>query len=182
MYVCVFYECCKFVGNKYTTTTIILLMTAMLHCCLVTWIAIFLIAVISVMCVINLTNLIKDPTCFKGDTLTLVDMFLTNKPKSFSEVINTDIGSSDFHNYIGVASRVHAPISVKRKIYYRSMKNFSENSFPSDMTQVPFHVCNNWWYLLDSKSVTYVCLKWTRSSQIKAYKQTTGAVHEFWAT
>ena len=92
--------------------------------------------------VFNLTNLIKDPTCFKGDTPTLVDVFLTNKPRSFSGVINTDIGSSDFHNFIGVAYRMHAPSSVKRKVSYRSMKNFCESSFAIDMSHVPFHVCN----------------------------------------
>ena len=53
--------------------------------------------------VFDLKNIIKEPTCFKADIPTLVDVFLTNKPRSFSGVINTDIGSSDFHNFIGVA-------------------------------------------------------------------------------
>ena len=37
---------------------------------------------------------------------------------------------------------MHAPSSVKRKVSYRSMKNFCENSFAIDMSHVPFHVCN----------------------------------------
>ena len=46
------------------------------------------------------TNLVKDPTCFKSEDPTLVDVFLTNKPRCFSGVLNTDIGLSDFHNLI----------------------------------------------------------------------------------
>ena len=55
--------------------------------------------------VFGLTNLVKQPTCFKGDTSTLVDVFLTNRPKLFSGVLTIDIGASDFHNYVCVASR-----------------------------------------------------------------------------
>ena len=38
-----------------------------------------------------MVNLIEQPTCFKGDNPTLVDVFLTNKPKCFSGVCNTDM-------------------------------------------------------------------------------------------
>ena len=69
-------------------------------------------------------------------------MFLTNKPKSFSGVINVDIGSNDFHNFIGVASKIFASIFVKRKIVCRSMKHFYDKSFQKDLYNVPFHVCN----------------------------------------
>ena len=37
--------------------------------------------------VFGLKNIIKDPTCFKADIPTLVDVFLTNKDKSFSGAI-----------------------------------------------------------------------------------------------
>ena len=69
-------------------------------------------------------------------------MFLTNKPRSFSGVINTDIGSSDCHNFIGVASKMFAPLFSKRKIVYRSMKHFCDDSFQNDLDNVPFPVCN----------------------------------------
>ena len=67
---------------------------------------------------------------------------LTNKPRSFSGVINVDIGSCDFHNFIGVASKMFAPVFVKRKVVYRSMKHFCDKSFQNDLDNVPFHVCN----------------------------------------
>ena len=92
--------------------------------------------------VFGLKNIIKEPTCFKADIPTLVDVFLTNKPRSFSGVINTDIGSSHFHNFIGVASKMFAPLFPKRKLVYRSMKHFCDDLFQNDLENVPFHVCN----------------------------------------
>ena len=92
--------------------------------------------------VFGLKNIIKDPTCFKADIPTLVDVFLTNKPRSFSGAINVDIGSSDFHNFIGVASKMFAPLFLKRKLVYRSMKHFCDKSFQNDLDKVPFHICN----------------------------------------
>ena len=81
-------------------------------------------------CDVNgLKNIIKDPTCFKADIPTLVDVFSTTKPRSFSDVINTDIGASDFHNFIGVASKIFAPLFPKRKVVYRSTKHFCDDSF-----------------------------------------------------
>ena len=90
--------------------------------------------------VFGLINLGKRPTCFKGDTPTLVDVFLTNRPKLFSGVLNIDIGASDFHNYVCVASRAFAPRQIRRQITYRNMKNFHEEDFRADIDNVPFHV------------------------------------------
>ena len=90
--------------------------------------------------VFGLTNLVKQPTCFKGDTPTLVDVFLTNRPKCFSGVLNIDIGASDFHNYVCAASRAFAPRQIRRQITYRSMKNFREGGFRADIDNVTFHV------------------------------------------
>ena len=92
--------------------------------------------------IFGLTNVIKDATCFKGETPTLVDVILTNKPRSFSDSFNIDLGVSDFHNSIGVASKMFAPTQIKRKIYYRSMRKFNESSFQSDVNNIPFHVCD----------------------------------------
>ena len=72
----------------------------------------------------------------------LIDVFLTNKPRSFSGTLSVDIGVSDFHNFIGAASKMHAPDCVKRKINYRRMKDFDEKSFQHDINSIPFHVCD----------------------------------------
>ena len=63
-----------------------------------------------------------------------------NRPKRFVDVLNVDIGTSDFHNYVCVASRAFAPRQIRRKITYRSMKNFREDAFRADIENIPFHV------------------------------------------
>ena len=88
----------------------------------------------------GLKNLIKSPTCFKGNNPSLVDVILTNKPRCFSDSFNVDLGVSDFHNCIGIASKMFAPIQIKRKVLYRSMRNFNEDSFKQDLNYIPFHV------------------------------------------
>ena len=71
----------------------------------------------------------------------LLDVFLTNKPQSFCDFINTDTGISDFHNLTGVISKAYAPQSNRRMITYRSMKNFNQSNFSRDIDLIPFHVC-----------------------------------------
>ena len=90
----------------------------------------------------DIHNLINMPTCFKGETPTLLDVVLTNRPKCFADVFNADLGLSDFHNCIGVASKVFAPSHKKRKITYRRMKNFNQLDFISDVNMCPFHVAD----------------------------------------
>ena len=46
--------------------------------------------------VFNLTNLVKKPTCFKSQDGTLIDLMLTNRPRSFLKSQNFEI--SDFIN------------------------------------------------------------------------------------
>ena len=90
----------------------------------------------------DMKNLVMGPTCFKGETPTLLDVFLTNKPNCFCQSINIDTGISDFHNLTGIVSRAYAPKSQKRMIKYRSMKKFKTEEYMRDMNFVPFHVCD----------------------------------------
>ena len=91
---------------------------------------------------LGLKNIIKDHTCFKADIPTLVDVFVTNKPRRFSGAINVDTGSCDFHDFTGVAFKLFAPLFPKRKVVYRSMKHFCDKSFQNELDEVPFHICN----------------------------------------
>ena len=90
--------------------------------------------------IFGLTNLVTGPTCFKSETPTLVDVMITNKPKCFSGRVNIDFGCSDFNNFIAVASRMYVPEMPTRKITYRCMKHFSDQSFLEHIECVPFHV------------------------------------------
>ena len=71
---------------------------------------------------------------------TPVDVFLTNRPKCFSGVINVDIETSDFHNYVGVVTRPFAPRQIRRKIAYRSLKIFQGDASRADCDNTPFHI------------------------------------------
>ena len=85
--------------------------------------------------IFGLTNLVTGPTCFKSETL--VDVMITNKPKCFSGRVNIDFGCNDFHNFIAVASRMYVPEMPTRKITYRCMKHFSDQSFLEHIECVP---------------------------------------------
>ena len=90
----------------------------------------------------NLHNMVTSPTCFKSVNPTLIDVFLTNKPKCFNDTFNIDLGLSDHHTCVGVSTRAFAPDQVKRNISYRSMRKFSEVEFKNDVDCIPFHVCD----------------------------------------
>ena len=88
-----------------------------------------------------MTCIIDGPTCFKG-TPSLIDIILTDTPGRISGKLNIDIGISDFHHLTLACTKMHVPRSSLPKFQYRSMKSFNENDFLTDMSYVPFHVCN----------------------------------------
>ena len=91
--------------------------------------------------ILNVKNIIKGSTCFKNpDCPTLLDVILTNTPNRIAETINITTGISDFHNYVGAATKMGAPQLFPKTINYRSMKNFDENMFINDVKQAPFGV------------------------------------------
>lgn len=88
----------------------------------------------------NLTNLIKGPTCHKGAISTLLDVILVTNPRYYANALNCPCIVSDFHNFIGAATKRFAPVQIPRKIHYRSYKHFIENDFLQDLSYTPFHV------------------------------------------
>ena len=90
----------------------------------------------------DLTNIIKDPTCFKGSTPTCLDVILVSNPRRFLSTLNAPCPISDFHNIIGAAIKRFAPMKMPQTIYYRSYKNFIESDFCEDIEHAPFHVMN----------------------------------------
>ena len=52
------------------------------------------------------------------------------------------MGLSDFHHCIGVASKMYAPAIIKRRVNYRCMRKFDDDSFAYDVSTIPFHICN----------------------------------------
>ena len=57
--------------------------------------------------VFNLTNLVRKPTCFKSQDGTLIDLMLTNRPRSFLKSQNFEVGLSDCHKLVVIKSLFH---------------------------------------------------------------------------
>ena len=89
----------------------------------------------------DLKQLIKDPTCFKSiNNPTILDIILTNSPKSIKQTVNLSIGISDFHNYVSAALKLFCPSDEPRVVHYRSFKKFNDESYINDLKTAPFHV------------------------------------------
>lgn len=90
----------------------------------------------------NLRNIIDKPTCFKSiERPSIIDVILTNTPVRLASHLNVSIGVSDHHNIICAATKMHLSLNQKRHIRYRSMKHFNAEKFVSDLSHVPFHIC-----------------------------------------
>ena len=97
--------------------------------------------VIKILCdTYNLKNLITSPTCHKGQHSTLIDVVLVSNPKKYAGVLNCECAVSDFHNFVGAATKRFAPLYQPRVIYYRSYNHFDDDIFVEHMSSIPFHV------------------------------------------
>ena len=82
----------------------------------------------------NLKNLISEPTCFKNaQNPTLINLILTNKPKSFHSSMCIETGISDFHKLIVSVLNVQFTKLHPNKIKYRTYKNFNLNTFKDEL-------------------------------------------------
>ena len=89
---------------------------------------------VSVCDILDLTNLVKRPTCFtKIADPTLNDVILTNSPNNCMNVLNFNCGISDVHNLISVQIKGNINPAKKSFKTYRSFKNFSEENFVNDL-------------------------------------------------
>ena len=90
----------------------------------------------------DLTNLIKEPTCYKSVNPTLIDVILVTNQYKYIECINTECGLSDFHNIIGAATRRFVPNFKPQRIFYRSYKHFDDDLYCADVQAAPFQVAD----------------------------------------
>ena len=88
----------------------------------------------------NLTNLFKEPTCYKKPEGTLIDPIIVRNAKCFKKSINIFCDCSDFHHLVGCVTKLHLPPRKPFKIAYRSLRNFNENNFKLDVARIPFHI------------------------------------------
>ena len=72
----------------------------------------------------SLTNLVTDSTCSKSNKGSLIDLMLTNKPKSFYKSHSFVTGLSDYHKLIVSILRTSFQKLPPRFVIYRNQKNF----------------------------------------------------------
>ena len=87
----------------------------------------------------NLDDIFKEPTCFKGCP-SLIDVIITNKPKRSQNSVSVDTGLSDFHNMVCVSTKFHLPKQNETTISYRSYKYCDRSNYLHDLSVAPFHV------------------------------------------
>ena len=95
--------------------------------------------------VFNLKNLVKEPTCFMSDKVSLLDIILTNKPRSFHKTQGFVTGISDFHELVVTVLRSCFKKLPPKNILYRNVKRFEKITFLRDFDSrlIQDELCNN---------------------------------------
>ncbi len=88
----------------------------------------------------NLVNIVKDPTCFKGEQPTLIDVILVSDKRSSKVAPVIPCPLSDFHHFVNTVLNISLPRTTSRKVTYRSFKHFDPVAFGNDLRQAPFQV------------------------------------------
>ena len=82
----------------------------------------------------NLTNIVKDKTCFKSiENPSCIDLVLTNNSHSFQHTQAICSGSSDYHKMVVTVLKNTFRNSKPKEIFYRTYKNFDNEKFKSDL-------------------------------------------------
>ena len=81
----------------------------------------------------DLQNLVTEPTCFKNQNGSLIDLCLVSNPTRFKKALNLDCWLSDWHNFICITTKLFAPHQKPNVITYRSFKNFVDEYFIYDL-------------------------------------------------
>ena len=86
----------------------------------------------------DLSNMVKEKTCFMSAEGSSIDVMLTNKPKSFFKSYSIETGLSDHHKLILTFFRSHYSNKVKaKKVIYRDVKNINYEQFEHDIATLP---------------------------------------------
>ena len=78
-------------------------------------------------------SLYKKPTCFKSDQGRCIDLFITNRNRSFMFTNAFETGISDHHLMIYTMFRTTVDKFKPTKIKYRSYRNFDSSSFATNL-------------------------------------------------
>ena len=81
----------------------------------------------------DLQNLVNDPTCFKNQKGSVIDLCLESNPSRFKKALNLKCWLSDWHNFICVTTKLFALQQKPSVIMYRSFKIFIDGYFICDL-------------------------------------------------
>ena len=71
----------------------------------------------------NLKNLVKEPTCYKNpDNPSCIDLFLTNRPRTFQCTTTIETGISDFHKLVVTVLKTFYKKQRPKTIHYRVIR------------------------------------------------------------
>ena len=91
----------------------------------------------------DLTNIMKQKTCFMSVEGSNIDLILTNKPRSFYKTHTIETGLSDHHKMVVSFLRSHNCLKLKAKtIIYRDTKNINWENYRHDIEQIPLNEIN----------------------------------------
>ena len=95
--------------------------------------------------VYNCQNIIKDKTCFKNPhNPSCVDLFITNRPKSFQNSTVIETGLSDFHKMSLTVMKVFYKKQRPRIVRYRNYRNFDNKLFINEVkNSIEQEYCQN---------------------------------------
>ena len=82
----------------------------------------------------NFKKLVKEPTCYKNpDNPSCIDLFLTNRPRTFQCTSTLETGISDFHKLVVTVLKTFYKKQRPKIIHYRNYKNSENGNFRLDL-------------------------------------------------
>ena len=123
----------------------------------------------------NLTNLIKQATCFKKPGKpSCIDLILTNRPKYFQSTCVIETGLSDFHRMTVSVLKMNFQKLPPRNISYRDFSNYHNAKFINSLTEVLFEVENTESFVKDPECFYKVCTEVLNQHALRKKKYVRG--------
>ena len=91
----------------------------------------------------GLINLVKNSTCFKSDSPSLLDVILTNGPGCFQYTGTILDRVSDFHATVVTTQKSQTIIPTTKILRSRSYKHFIKQIFIEDLERNNMRTCTN---------------------------------------
>ena len=98
---------------------------------------------LTIMSSFNLTNLVKNPTCFAKSPPSLLDVILTNRPRQFQRTQSIIEGISDVHATVVTTMKAHVQYPKCKIIKSRSYKKLNRQLFLDDLAATNLTTCHN---------------------------------------